>query len=101
MPTKAKVLGQKFVPHPAGGPDGEKVSLTSIVITDATSTYLPLPAKVPTGGARVLLATSQSLPTFYLQGGQESSQVNIDGATLGTEYLVAARHSAFGGFSEE
>ena len=68
--------------------DGIIVGISHVKILTATSDNLELPR---TSDAAILNAAREtSDPTFYLS--QNKTDFNIDGATVGTEYIVVSRH---------
>lgn len=72
--------------------DGTQVSVSKIVALGNSSDFVNLGR---CEDARVLTATGQSVPTFYLtgsSGGTQKNILNLESATAGTEYLITARH---------
>ena len=69
--------------------DGVQVLSSTVTIINATSDHLQLPNA---DDAQLLQAAQDtSDPTFYLTS--EGLNFAIDGATVGTEYIVVSRHS--------
>jgi len=69
--------------------NGEQVVVTRVKIVNATSDFVSLPNALD---AQILQTTrTASDPTFYLSG--DGTIFNIDGATVGTEYVVVSRHA--------
>jgi hypothetical protein len=99
MPTKVKIIGQKFEARPGQKPDGAKFGISVVEITDATSSFLNLPQE--TEGASVVITQGQTTPAFYLGGVGGDNRLSIDGATVGDEFVVMSTHNAFGGFTSE
>jgi hypothetical protein len=64
------------------------IILSNVKILTATSDHLELPNAVDAGFLHTSRGTAD--PTFYLTTG--GNAVAIDGATVGTEYLVTSRH---------
>ncbi len=72
--------------------DGEMVAIHKVKILTSTSDHLELP------GTALDVAFLQSTkttsdPSFYLT--DSDTQLNIDGATVGTEYVVVSRHAGY------
>ena len=69
--------------------NGEQIVVTRVKIVNATSDHVQL----PTFTDAQILQTDRTTadPTFYASRG--SAQFNIDGATVGTEYVVVSRHA--------
>ena len=68
--------------------DGTTIGVHNVRILSATSDYLVLPNTVDA----VFLHTSRTTsdPTFYLDS--DKNTLNIDGATVDTEYVIVSRH---------
>jgi hypothetical protein len=68
--------------------NGTQVLISDVKILTATSDHL----QVPTATDVQLLTSAYrtSDPTFYLTS--DANNVAIDGATVGTEYIVVSRH---------
>jgi len=64
------------------------ILLSSVKVLTSTSDHLELPNAVDAGFLHTSRGTSD--PTFYLT--TSGNQLAIDGATVGTEYLVTSRH---------
>ncbi len=69
--------------------DGVQVLSSTVKIINATSDHLQLPNADDAGLLQAARDTSD--PTFYLTA--EGLNFAIDGATVGTEYIVVSRHS--------
>lgn len=81
FPTKQTFVDEKLS-------NGEQITVTRVTILSSTSDHVKLPTFVD---AQLLQTTrTASDPTFYPSNGL--TQLNIDGATVGTEYVVASRH---------
>ena len=70
---------------------GSSVGVHKVEINNATSNHLPM------GGglvdARVMPETrGTALPTFYIGGAGNKHHVAIDGATVGTRWMVVSYH---------
>ena len=68
--------------------DNTQVLLSTVTILNATSDHLELPNAVD--GA-VLTAAGATDPLFYLVH-PDGATLAIDGATVGTDYIVASHH---------
>ena len=68
--------------------NGTQVLVSNVKITSATSDHLQVPTAVDAQLLQAAYRTSD--PTFYLTSDQNN--VAIDGATVGTEYIVVSRH---------
>ena len=68
--------------------NGKTIILSDVKILTSTSDHLELPNAVDAGFLHASRETSD--PTFYLT--TQGNQLAIDGATVGTEYLVTSRH---------
>jgi hypothetical protein len=64
------------------------IILSNVKILTATSDHLELPNAVDAGFLHTARGTSD--PGFYLT--TSGNQIAIDGATVGTEYLITSRH---------
>ena len=69
--------------------DNVQVLSSTVKILSTGSDHLPLPNA--DDAALLQAARDTSDPTFYLTS--EGLQFAIDGATIGTEYIVVSRHS--------
>jgi hypothetical protein len=68
--------------------DGTQILISNVKILTATSDHLQLPT---TTDVSVLTTSYEGTqPTFYLTS--DTNNVAIDGATVGTEYIVVSRH---------
>ena len=67
---------------------GMTVILSNVKILGSTSDHLELPNASDAGFLHASRETSD--PTFYLT--TSGNQIAIDGATVGTEYVVVSRH---------
>jgi hypothetical protein len=68
--------------------NGRQVLVSNVKITSSTSDHLDVPTAVD---AQILNSAYRTAdPTFYLTS--DTNQVAIDGATVGTEYIVVTRH---------
>lgn len=95
--SKLIPLGQQFVDTR----NGEQIGITRIKAATSTSDYVVLPN--PIKDARVLgntEAESNALG-FYLGGGAKANIMNIDNATVGTEYVVVSRHGGMVNYGSE
>ena len=70
--------------------DGDTVAITRVKIGSATSDFIDLPG-VAKDVALLHTSKATSDPSFYLT--DNDTQLNIDGATVGTEYVVLSRHA--------
>lgn len=68
--------------------DGTQILITNVKILTSTSDHVELPNAVD--AAILNAARSTADPTFYLSNAGAS--FSIDGATVGTEYIVVSRH---------
>jgi len=68
--------------------DGTQVLVTEVTTINATTDHVKLPNAVDASFLHTDKTTSD--PTFYLSSA--GAQLNIDGATAGTEYLITSRH---------
>lgn len=76
--------------------DGEQVTVTKVTIVNATSDYVVIPTAKD---AQILQADRTTAdPTFYLSG--RGTVFNIDGATVGTQYIVVANHGSMVNFDK-
>jgi hypothetical protein len=68
--------------------NGTQILISNVKILTSTSDHL----QIPTTSNVQLLTTGLSVaqPTFYLTS--DTNNVAIDGATVGTEYIVVSRH---------
>ncbi len=69
--------------------DNVQVLSSTVKIVNTTSDHLDLPNA--DDASLLQAARDTSDPTFYLTS--EGLQFAIDGATIGTEYIVVSRHS--------
>jgi len=105
MSTKARILGQRFVPQPAGSPDGPKVSITQIEVTNGQKSTFTLPTLAHSSSVSVIGASSQLTinSNFYIsaEGGLSDGRiVTIEGQAVNTPFTVLAVHPG-GGFLSE
>lgn len=68
--------------------DDTQVLLSTVTILNGTSDHLELPNPVD---AAILTASGATDPTFY-QVAPDYATLAIDGATVGTEYVVVSNH---------
>ncbi len=68
--------------------DGNQVLITNVKILTTGSDHVELPNAVDAQVLQAAAATSD--PSFYLTTNGE--QLAIDGATVGTDYIVASKH---------
>lgn len=81
FPTKQTFVDEKLA-------NGEQIVITRVKILSSTSDHVKLPRAVD---AQLLQADRTTAdPTFYL--GSNKVDFSIDGATVGTEYVIASRH---------
>ncbi|KKL45800.1 hypothetical protein LCGC14_2352020 [marine sediment metagenome] len=80
FPSKQTIVDQR---------DGTQILITNVKIVNATSDHLELPNAVD--AAFVHAARGTADPTFYLT--TSGNELAIDGATVGTEYIVVSRHA--------
>ncbi len=79
FPSKQTMVDQR---------DDVQVLVTNIKILSATTDHVKLPNA---SDAQLLQAAKGTAdPVFYLSSA--GAQFNIDGATIGTEYIVVSRH---------
>ena len=90
-------VGQTFVDLR----DGEQVGVTRFKATSATHDYLVLPN--PIKDAKVLGNTEAESAAlgFYLGGGSKANILNVDNATVGTEYIAVSRHGGMINYGSE
>lgn len=68
--------------------NGTQVLVSNVKIVTATSDHVQIPTAVD---AQLLQGAYRTAdPTFYLTS--DKNNVAIDGATVGTEYIVVSRH---------
>ena len=68
--------------------DGTQILISNVKILTSTSDHIQLPT---VSDVQLLTAAYRtSDPTFYLTS--DANNVAIDGATVGTEYIVVSRH---------
>jgi hypothetical protein len=68
--------------------DDTQVLVSTVKITSSTSDHLELPNAVD---AAVLTASGATDPEFYIVH-PDGATLAIDGATVGTEYIVVSNH---------
>lgn len=78
--------------------DGNQYFVTKIKVLSATSDHVELPPMTDLAFLHTSLTASD--PTFYVTG-NNSTQLNIDSATAGTEYVVVTRHQNFVNFGAD
>lgn len=78
--------------------DGNQYFVTKIKILSSTSDHVELPPFADIAFLHTALTTSD--PAFYVTG-NHSTQLNIDSATVGTEYVVVTRHNTFINFGPD
>ncbi len=74
--------------------DDTQVLLSTVKILSSTSDHLELPNAIDVA---VLTASGATDPSFYLVH-PDGATVAIDGATVGTEYIVASVHDGVNSF---
>jgi hypothetical protein len=79
FPSKQTIVDQR---------DGTQILITNVKIVNSTSDHLELPNAVD--AAFVHAARGTADPTFYLT--TSGNELAIDGATVGTDYIVVSRH---------
>jgi hypothetical protein len=76
----------------------EVLGVTRITVVTTSSDHFDLPRT--TEDAQILQADrSTADPTFYLSAGG-NTRFNIDGGTVGTQYLVVSKHAGFINYGE-
>ena len=86
FPSKQTVVDQ---------PNSRQIIVTTVTTVNATSDHVDLPNAVD--AALLQSARTTSDPTFYLT--TTGNQFAIDGATVGTEYVIVSRHEGQLNFS--
>jgi len=86
FPSKQTVVDQ---------PDNRQIIITTVKAVGTTSDHVDLPNAVD--AALLHSARTTADPTFYLT--TQGNQVAIDGATVGTEYVIVSRHEGQLNFS--
>jgi hypothetical protein len=80
FPSKQMIVDQR---------DGTQILITNVKIVNATSDNVELPNAVDAAFLHSARGTSD--PTFYLT--TSGNDLAIDGATVGTEYIIVSRHT--------
>lgn len=86
FPSKQTVVDQ---------PDNRSIIITTVKAVSTLSDHVELPNAVD--AAMLHAARTTADPTFYLT--TNGNQVAIDGATVGTEYVIVSRHEGQLNFS--
>lgn len=80
FPSKQTIVDQR---------DGTQILITNVKTVNATSDHVELPNAVDASFLHSARGTSD--PTFYLT--TSGNELAIDGATIGTEYIIVSRHT--------
>jgi len=70
--------------------DGQTIAISRVKSISATSDHVELPG-VAQDVAFLHAAKATADPSFYLTDGD--TQLNIDGATAGTDFVIVSRHA--------
>jgi hypothetical protein len=81
FPTKQTFVDEKLA-------NGEQIVVTRVTIVNATTDHVKLPRFVDAQLLQTARTTAD--PTFYPTN--DGTRLNIDGATVGTQYVIASRH---------
>ena len=68
--------------------DGDTIGITNVTILTATSDHFDISSVVDAAFLHTSKTTAD--PTFYITSGND--QIAIDGATVGTEFVIVTRH---------